>query len=106
VLGYAGLDNKGLEGLEGSLDGILAGADGEKTIVRDPFGRTLEVVEEQPAQEGKDVYLTLDHVLQAQVERILRRTRERWGAKSATAVVMDPKTGGILAICGEPSSRL
>ena len=102
VLGYAGLDNKGLEGLEGSLDGILAGADGEKTIVRDPFGRTLEVVEEQPAQEGKDVYLTLDHVLQAQVERILRRTRERWGAKSATAVVMDPKTGGILAMAVEP----
>jgi len=102
VLGFAGLDNKGLEGLEGSLDGILTGVDGEKTIVRDPFGRTLEVVDEQLPKEGQDVYLTIDHVLQAQVERILRRTRERWGARSATAVVMDPKTGGILAMAVEP----
>jgi len=102
VLGFAGLDNKGLEGLEGSLDAVLTGVDGEKTIVRDPFGRTLEVVDEQLPQEGRDVYLTIDHAFQAQVERILRRTRERWGAKSATAIVLDPKTGGILAMAVEP----
>ena len=102
VLGFAGLDNRGLDGLESSLDPVLAGRDGDKTIVRDPFGRTLEVVDSNPAAQGRTVYLTLDHVIQAQVERILRATREKWGAKSATAVVIDPKTGGILAVAVEP----
>ncbi len=102
VLGFAGLDNRGLEGVESSLDRFLSGRDGEKTIVRDPFGRTLEVVDSKPAVQGRDAYLTLDHVIQGQVERILRATREKWGAKSATAVVMDPKTGGILAMAVEP----
>jgi cell division protein FtsI (penicillin-binding protein 3) len=45
VIGYAGLDNKGLEGLERSLEGTLAGKPGSQTIVKDPFGRALDVVE-------------------------------------------------------------
>ncbi len=102
IVGYAGLDNEGLAGLETSLDKLLNGADGEKTITRDPFGRTLNVVESRPAQPGKDVYLTIDHLLQAQVERIMRRTREKTRATAATAVVMDTRTGGILAMAVEP----
>src|ERR671937_118066 len=102
VVGYAGVDNKGLAGLELSLDPILSGERGEKTIVKDPFGRTLEVVGSKPERDGRDVYLTIDHTLQGQVERILRETQERWSAKSASAVVMDPRTGGILALAVEP----
>jgi cell division protein FtsI/penicillin-binding protein 2 len=102
VLGYAGLDNRGLAGIELQLDKKLAGSAGKKTIVRDPFGRTLDVLESKPVRDGRDVYLTLDHRLQGQVERIMRRTRESWGARSATAVVMDPRTGGILAMAVEP----
>src|ERR687888_158043 len=102
VVGYAGVDNKGLAGLELSLDPILSGERGEKTIVKDPFGRTLEVVGSKPQRDGRDVYLTVDHTLQGQVERILRETQERWAAKSASAVVMDPRTGGILALTVEP----
>ena len=104
VVGYAGVDNKGLAGLELSLDPILSGERGEKTIVKDPFGRTLEVVGSKPERDGRDVYLTIDHTLQGQVERILRETQERWSAKSASAVVMDPRTGGILALAVEPGS--
>jgi cell division protein FtsI (penicillin-binding protein 3) len=102
VLGYAGVDNKGLAGLELELDKTLTGTQGEKTIVKDPFGRTLEVVDSKPGTDGKNVYLTLDHSIQGQVERVLAETRERWAARSASAVVMDPRTGGILAIANDP----
>ena len=80
----------------------LAGREGSKTIVRDPSGRTLGVVRSTPVVDGSDVYLSVDHVLQAELERVLRRTRERWGALSATGVVLDPETGGILAMAVEP----
>lgn len=102
VVGYAGVDNKGLSGIELELDGALAGEDGSKTIVRDPFGRTLQVIESEPVRDGRDVYLTIDHTIQGQVERVLRQTRTSWGAKAATAVVMDVETGGILALGVEP----
>jgi cell division protein FtsI (penicillin-binding protein 3) len=102
VLGYAGVDNHGLAGLELSLDGVLTGRRGEKTIVKDPFGRTLEVVDSKPRTDGRDVYLTIDHTLQGQVERVLRATLARWSAKSASAVVMDPRTGGVLALAVQP----
>jgi cell division protein FtsI (penicillin-binding protein 3) len=102
VLGYAGVDNHGLAGLELSLDGVLTGRRGEKTIVKDPFGRTLEVVDSKPRTDGRDVYLTIDHTLQGQVERVLRATLARWSAKSASAVVMDPRTGGVLTLAVQP----
>jgi cell division protein FtsI (penicillin-binding protein 3) len=102
VVGYAGVDNKGLAGLELSLNGLLTGQQGEKTIVKDPFGRTLEVVGSKPRADGKDVYLTVDHTLQGQVQRILNTTVARWSAKSASAVVMDPRTGAILALAVSP----
>ena len=102
VVGYAGLDNRGLAGLELELDDVLAGRNGEKTIVRDPFGRTISVLGRTPAREGRDVFLTLDHAVQGHVERVLRQTRAAWEAKAATALVLDPQTGGILALGVEP----
>ena len=98
VVGYAGIDNKGLSGIELQLDDALAGEGGSKTIVRDPFGRTLQVIDSEPVEDGRDVHLTIDHTIQGQVERVLRETRESWDAKAATAVVMDVETGGILAL--------
>ncbi|HZB86692.1 MAG TPA: penicillin-binding protein 2 [Gaiellaceae bacterium] len=102
VVGYAGVDNKGLSGIELQLDGALAGEGGSKTLVRDPFGRTLQVTDSEPVRDGRDVHLTLDHTIQGQVERVLRETREGWDAKAATAVVLDVETGGILALGVEP----
>jgi cell division protein FtsI/penicillin-binding protein 2 len=102
VVGYAGIENKGLSGLELELDRTLSGHDGTKTIVRDPFGRTIDVIDSESAVNGKDAYLTIDHSLQGQVERILRRARARWSALAATAVVLDPRTGGVLALGVEP----
>ena len=102
ILGYAGLDNVGLEGLERSLEGTLSGTPGSQTIVKDPFGRALDVVETKPETPGKDVRLTIDRQIQANAEEILAGTVRRWSARSATAVVMDPKTGEILAMATAP----
>ena len=102
VVGYAGVDNKGLAGLELSLDKVVGGVDGEKTVVRDPIGHELEVVNSKDAEDGQDVYLTIDNTLQRQVERILQETRRKWNAVATTAVILDPRTGGILAMAVEP----
>jgi cell division protein FtsI (penicillin-binding protein 3) len=102
LVGYAGTENRGLSGLELQLDDVLAGKDGSKTIVRDPFGRTIDVVDSKPVKNGRDVYLTVDNSLQGQLERVLRETRTKWSAEAATAVVLDAQTGGILALGVEP----
>ena len=102
VLGYAGLDNKGLEGLERSLEGSLAGQAGSQTIVKDPFGRALDVVETKPETPGRSVRLTIDRETQANAEEVLQDTVRRWGARAATAVVMNPHTGEVLAMATAP----
>jgi cell division protein FtsI (penicillin-binding protein 3) len=102
VLGYAGVDNNGLAGLELGLDHDLAGHAGKETIVRDPFGRTIDVVSSTPERPGRDVFLTLDHTLQAKVESVLQTTVAKWHALDGTAIVLDPRTGGILAMAVAP----
>jgi cell division protein FtsI (penicillin-binding protein 3)/stage V sporulation protein D (sporulation-specific penicillin-binding protein) len=102
VLGYAGLDNKGLEGLERSLEGTLAGKPGSQTIVKDPFGRALDVVETKAETPGRSVRLTIDREIQANAEEILQDTVRQWGARAATAIVMDPHTGEIYAMATAP----
>ncbi|MGH3010700.1 MAG: peptidoglycan D,D-transpeptidase FtsI family protein [Gaiellaceae bacterium] len=102
LVGYAGTENRGLSGLELELDKVLAGVSGSKTIVRDPFGRTIDVLESEQVRDGRDVFLTIDNTLQGHVERVLHRARTRWAAQSASAVVLDPQTGGILALAVEP----
>jgi cell division protein FtsI (penicillin-binding protein 3) len=102
VLGYAGLDNKGLEGLERSLDNVLSGRPGIQTVVKDPFGRALDVVSTKPEIPGKNVRLTIDHQIQSNAESVLQGTVRQWGARSASAIVMDPHTGEVLAMAVAP----
>jgi cell division protein FtsI (penicillin-binding protein 3) len=102
VLGYAGVDNTGLAGLELSLDRQLSGTPGRQTIVKDPSGRVIDVTRSTPERRGKDVVLTLDHTIQADAEAVLRETVAKWHARAATAVVLDPRTGGVLAMAGVP----
>jgi cell division protein FtsI/penicillin-binding protein 2 len=103
VLGFAGVDNNGLSGLELQLNSELTGRPGEQTIVQDPFGRAISIAHTVPAKPGKAVFLTLDHTIQANAEQVLRQTISQWGAKHATAIVLDPKTGGILAMAEAPT---
>jgi cell division protein FtsI/penicillin-binding protein 2 len=102
VLGYAGLDNLGLEGLERSLDRTLAGRPGSQTIVKDPIGRALDVVSTKPETPGRNVRLTIDHQIQANAEAVLSETVARHGARAASAIVMDPHTGAVLAMATAP----
>src|SRR5438067_3633732 len=103
VLGYAGIDNKGLAGLELQLDRRLSGRPGKQTVVKDPFGRAIDVISSTPERDGRDVFLTLDHTIQAQAKSVLRATVAKWHAKDATAIVLDPTTGGVLAMAVVPS---
>ena len=102
VLGYAGIDNKGLSGLELELDPALTGAPGSQTVVRDPIGRPIAIQSDVPARDGKSAFLTLDHTIQANAEQVLRSTVAQWHAKSATAIVLEPSTGRVLAMAMQP----
>lgn len=102
VLGYVGVDAQGLAGLEFQLDRQLAGKAGHETIVKDPAGRAIDVVNNRPATPGRDVTITIDHTIQANAEEALRQAVRKWGAKGATATVLDPRTGDILAMAVEP----
>jgi cell division protein FtsI/penicillin-binding protein 2 len=102
VLGYVGIDGTGLAGLELQFDHQLAGRSGEETIVKDPAGRVIDVEHQRPERPGRDVFLTLDHSIQANAEEVLRQTVEKWHAKSASAVVLDPRTGAVLGMAVQP----
>ena len=102
VLGFAGIDNQGLAGLELSLDQQLSGRPGTETVVRDALGAIVDTTSENPARNGADVFLTLDNKIQAQAEQVLTQTVHRWHAKDATALVIDPRTGAVLAMAQEP----
>jgi len=103
VLGYAGVDNHGLSGLELTLDRPLAGQAGRETLVRDPFGHVLDSIVSKTARDGSDVSLTIDHNIQAEAEQVLRQTVQRWRARDGTAIVLDPHTGGVLAMAVAPT---
>ena len=70
--------------------------------MKDPFGRALDVVETKPESPGRSVRLTIDREIQANAEEVLQDTVRRWGARAATAVVMDPRTGEVLAMATAP----
>ncbi|HLM36368.1 MAG TPA: penicillin-binding protein 2 [Gaiellaceae bacterium] len=102
VLGYAGVDNRGLAGLELSLDEQLAGRAGRERIVKDASGQAIDTITSRTERDGEDVYLTLDHTLQSNAQAVLRDTVRKWHAKSATAVVLDPATGAVRAMAVAP----
>ena len=102
LIGYAGVDNHGLAGLELSLDKQLAGRPGRERIVKDASGQAIDTVVSQPERDGSDVYTTLDHTIQANAQTVLRDTVAKWHAKSATAIVLDPATGAVRAMATAP----
>jgi cell division protein FtsI (penicillin-binding protein 3) len=102
ILGFVGTDGTGLSGLEFQFNRVLAGRPGKETVVKDPSGRVIDVEGERPEVPGRDVYLTLDHSIQANAEEVLRETVRKWSAKSASAIVLDPRTGAILAMAVQP----
>src|SRR5437660_32569 len=74
VLGFAGIDNNGLAGVELQLNSQLTGTPGRETIVRDPFGKPISIASMVSARQGRDAFLTLDHTIQANAEQVLKAT--------------------------------
>jgi cell division protein FtsI (penicillin-binding protein 3) len=102
VVGFAGTDDKGLGGLELAYNKQLSGSSGVQTQVDDPFGRPIDIVKSRAVREGADLHTTLDHTIQAQAEQVLRQAVTEWHAKDASAIVLDPRTGAVLAMAQAP----
>ncbi|MDA0182023.1 penicillin-binding protein 2 [Solirubrobacter phytolaccae] len=102
LLGTVGTDGDGLRGLEYTFNKQLHGTDGERRLVKDAMGEPLEIRNTKPVKPGKDVRLTLDANLQDQAEEVLAEVGEKWKPKGATAIVMDPNDGSLLAVANWP----
>jgi cell division protein FtsI (penicillin-binding protein 3) len=102
VLGMVGTDNSGLAGLEYSQDKLLRGEDGERRLVKDALGKTVSVVETKRSKPGENLRLTLDARIQERTEAVLSEVGQTYTPQGATAVVMDPRSGEILALANWP----
>lgn len=108
ILGFTGVDNQGLEGIEQRYDTYLKGQSETVRIQRDALGRPVLAQEAQEAGQrtslaGHNVSLTIDQHIQYIVERELEQAVASTKAKSGTVVVMDPRTGEILALALRPT---
>ncbi len=102
LIGAVGIDNQGLTGLEQSDEDILGGNDGKQEIVHDAAGDPIRFETVKPASTGEDIRLTIDAAIQSQTEQALADAGQAYSAKGATAVVMDPRNGEVLAIANWP----
>ena len=102
LLGSVGTDGDGLSGLEYMLNKKLKGSDGERKLVKDALGTPIEMRDTTPVERGQTVRLTLDAYLQDQAEKVLAEVGKTWQPKGATAIVMDPNSGAILALANWP----
>jgi cell division protein FtsI/penicillin-binding protein 2 len=103
VIGAVGTDNQGLTGLEHSENDVLGGANGEQDVVHDATGRPLRIETVKPASVGEDIQTTIDAAIQGKTEEALSAAAEQYGAKGASAIVMNPNTGEILAMANWPT---
>lgn len=105
VLGIAGIDNQGLEGLEFFYDEYLRGVPGRVVVERDATGRQIPdgIKRFVPPEDGANLVLTLDHVIQYAAERELAQAVRDTGSEKGVFIAVDPRTGGILALAVYPS---
>jgi cell division protein FtsI (penicillin-binding protein 3) len=102
VIGAVGSENQGLIGLEQGEESVLAGEDGERRIVNDALGDPIRMETAKEAEDGEDIQLTLDPVIQQKTEQALARIGETYLPKGATAIVVDPRSSQILAMANWP----
>lgn len=105
LLGYVGLDNRGLHGLEHFYDSELRGQSQRIVGSRDARGRRIFMADDQaePELPGHSIHLTIDRVIQEITEEALTKGAEKARAKSAFALVSDPHTGKLLAVANYPT---
>ena len=103
IIGFAGTDNQGLEGLERKFDGMLQGPEEKLAFMRDALGRPFAVT--RPVTSSKrihNLYLTIDKDIQYKAQASLRAAVKKAKAKGGHCVVVDPNTGEILAMAVVP----
>ncbi|NAW61222.1 peptidoglycan glycosyltransferase FtsI [Vibrio sp. V31_P5A7T61] len=103
LIGVTGIDGHGLEGVERSYDKWLTGEAGKSIIRRDRYGRVVENIALEQREEGKSLQLTIDQRLQAIAFRAVKQAMADYRATSASAVMLDVKTGAVLAMVNAPS---
>ncbi len=102
VVGSVHADGQGASGIEYRDDNALRGESGLRRIVSDARGQPISVDEVRQARAGKSVRLTIDAALQDEVEQVLAGVGAEYSPKGATAIVMNPNTGAILALANWP----
>jgi cell division protein FtsI/penicillin-binding protein 2 len=102
VVGFVNLDNKGIEGVEKGYEKYLTAKEGSTYVVRDAKGNSLSEGSKKDIR-GNDIVLTIDEGLQYILEKNLDAAMNKWKAVSATAIMMDPFTGEILALANRPN---
>ncbi|HEV8336330.1 MAG TPA: penicillin-binding protein [Candidatus Polarisedimenticolia bacterium] len=103
VLGYAGVDNQGLDGIEYSRDADVRGKPGRLSTIRDGRGGRALTTNEHPPTAGRSVVLSLDLVVQHLAEKELEAAVAEHQARGGTAIVLRPDTGEILALANRPT---
>ncbi|HYM55195.1 MAG TPA: penicillin-binding protein 2 [Solirubrobacteraceae bacterium] len=102
VLGVVGTEGNGLAGLEYSRNVLLRGRSGQRRVVSDAIGQPVSITETHPEQPGMSLRLTLDANIQQRTEDVLGAVGRDFNPKDATAIVMDPRSGAILALANWP----
>jgi len=104
TLGFANIDNVGCYGVERGWDKVLRGKGGSMELEVDALGRPLPngYIAYLPPQQGSSVILTIDEQIQRAAEAVIEEAMEKFRPKSASAIVLDPKTGDILALVSKP----
>ncbi len=104
IVGFTGVDDKGLEGVELAFQSDLMGRAGRRSVIRDRRGQIVEDVGGmKPPQDGKDIRLALDSKIQYLAFTAIKEAVAEHQARAAGAVVLDAKTGEILALANWPS---
>lgn len=104
LIGFTNVDDHGQEGLELAWDAWLSGEPGLKRVIRDRLGRVIDDVEQiRPVQPGHDLRLSIDSRLQYMAYRELKKAVERHHARGGSIVMLDPRTGEVLAMVNQPS---
>lgn len=108
VIGSIDIDNNGLEGIELKYNKYLKGESGWLISTQDAKRKLLESYQDEfiPAKNGLNLVLTIDEVIQSIAERELYKAYKKHNAKAASIVVMDPRTGAILALANLPNFDL
>jgi len=102
VIGAVGSENQGLIGLEEGEESVLRGTDGERYVVKDALGEPIRLETVTEAEDGEDIKLTLDPMIQEKTERVLAEVGEAYAPKGATAIVIEPRSSQVLAMANWP----